>query len=122
MVSSFTSFLMRSIDRISRDGQLEIADLKARVVALERMVEKLANPPPAVPREAVFRPSSPLPDIGFPDEIPGLTVNQAIVDQYLDWQSYDKTWPHGGDEADDELDGMGNSDKENEWVVAASSQ
>jgi len=103
---------------------LEIADLKARVTSLERMVEKLTNPPPVVPREAVFRPASPpLPDIGFPDEIPGLTVNQAVVDQYVDWQSYDKTWPHGGDDADDELDfdGVGESDKENEWVVAASS-
>jgi len=99
--------------------------LKARVASLERMVKKLANPPPAIPREAVFRPvSPPLPDIGFPDEIPGLTVNQATVDQYVDWQSYDKTWPHGGDDADDELDfnGLGESDKENEWVVAASSQ
>jgi len=104
---------------------LEIADLKARVVSLERMVEKLTNPPPAVPREAVFRPASPpLPDIGFPDEIPGLTVDQATVDRYIDWQSYDKTWPHGGDDADDELDfdGVGESDKENAWVVAASSQ
>jgi len=64
---------------------LEIADLKARVESLEKLVEKLTNPPPAVPREAVFRPASPsLPDIGFPVEVPGLTVNQAIVDQYLD--------------------------------------
>ena len=104
---------------------MEIADLKARVESLEKLVEKLTNPPPAVPREAVFRPASPtLPDIGFPDEVPGLTVNQAVVDQYLDWQSYDKTWPHGGDEADDELDfsGLEGSDKENEWVVAASSE
>jgi len=104
---------------------LEIADLKARVVSLERMVEKLVNPPPAVPREATFRLASPpLPDIGFPDEIPGLTVDQATVDQYVDWQSYDKTWPHGGNDADDELDfdGLGESDKENEWVVAVSSQ
>jgi len=89
------------------------------------MVEKLTNPPPAVPREAVFRPvSPPLPDISLPDEIPGLTVNQKIVDQYLDWQSYDKTWPHGGNEADDELDfdALGDSNKENNWVVAPSSQ
>ena len=102
---------------------MEIADLKARVESLERMVEKLTNPTPVVPREAVFRPASPLPDISFPDKIPGLTVNQATVDQYLDWQSYDKTWPHGGDEANDELDfnGLGESDKENEWVVAPSS-
>ena len=30
---------------------------------------------------------------------------------------------HGGEDADDELDfdGLGESDKENEWVVAASS-
>jgi len=104
---------------------LEIADLKARVESLEWLVEKLTNPPLAVLGEAVFRPASPpLPDIGFPDEIPGLSVDQATVDQYLDWQSYDKTWPHGGDDADDELDfdGVGESDKENEWVVAASSQ
>jgi len=90
------------------------------------MVERLTNPVPAVPKEAVFRPASPsLPDIGFPDEIPGLTVNQATVDSYIDWQSYDKTWPHGGDVADDEdeldFDGVGESDKENEWVVASSS-
>ena len=102
---------------------MEIADLKAHVESLKRMVEKLTNPL-ADPKEAVFRPASPpLPDIGFPDEIPGLTVNQATVDQYLDWQSYDKTWPHGGEEADNELDfnGLGESDKENEWVVAPSS-
>jgi len=89
------------------------------------MVEKLTNPLPAIPREAVFHPASPpLPDIGFPNEIPGLTVNQAIVDQYLDWQSYHKTWPHGGNKADDELDldGLGDSDKENNWVVAALSE
>jgi len=66
----------------------------ARVVSLERMVNKLTNPLPAVPREAVFRPASPpLPDIGFPDEIPGLSANE-IINQYLDWQSYNKTWPH----------------------------
>jgi len=89
------------------------------------MVEKLANPPTAVPREAIFRVASPpLPDIGFPDEIPGLTVNQATVDQFIDWQSYDKTWPPGGDDADDELDldGIGESDKENEWIVAGPSK
>ena len=104
---------------------MEIADLKARVTSLERMVEKLTNPTPAVPKEAVFRPASPpLPDIGFPDEIPGLTVDQATVDRYIDWQSFDKTWPHGGDDADDELDfdGIGESDKENEWIVAGSSK
>jgi len=85
------------------------------------MVERLTNPLPAVPKEAVFHPASPpLPDIGFPDEVPGLTVNQSIVDQYLEWQSYDKTWPHGGNNADDELDfsGLDDSDKENSWVVA----
>jgi len=88
------------------------------------MVERLTNPPPVVPREAVFRPASPpLPDISLPEEIPGLTVNQSIVDQYLEWQSYDKTWPHGGNKADDELDfgDLGDSDKENDWVVAPSS-
>jgi len=104
---------------------LEIADLKACVESLERLVKKLTNPPPEVPREAIFRPaSSPVPDIGFPNEIPGLSVNQTVIDQYLDWQSYDRTWPHGGNDADDELDfdGMGESDKENEWVVAPSSE
>ena len=88
------------------------------------MVEKLTNPLPAVLKEAVFRPASPpLPDIGFLDEIPSLSANQ-IVDSYLDWQSYDRTWPYGGNKANDELDldGMGDSDKENEWVVAASSK
>jgi len=103
---------------------LEIADLKAHIESLERLVKKLTNPPPTVLREAIFRLASPpLPDIGFPDEIPGLSANQ-VVDQYLDWQSYDKTWPHGGDDADDELDfdGLGESDKENEWVVPASSE
>jgi len=43
------------------------------------LVKKLTNPPPVVPREAVFRPASPpLPDIGFPDEIPGLSANQVV--------------------------------------------
>ena len=104
---------------------MEIAGLKARVESLKKLVEKLTNPPQGVPREAVFRPASPpFPHIGFPDEIPGLTANQTVVDQYLDLQSYDRTWPHGGDEADDELDfdRMGESDKENEWVVAVSSE
>jgi len=97
---------------------------KAQVKSLEKMVEKLTNPPPAVPREAIFRlVSPPLLDIGFPDEIPGLSANE-VVDQYLDWQSYDKTWPHGGNEADDKLDfdEMGGSNKENKWVVATSSE
>jgi len=104
---------------------MEIADLKARVASLETLVDKLVNPPPTVPREATFRVASPsLPDIGFPDEVPGLTVNQEIVNQYLNvnWLSYDKTWPHGGDEADDEVDALGDSDKENEWTVANPSE
>ena len=102
---------------------MEIADLKARVVSLKALVDKLVNPPPAVPREATFRVASPpLPDIGFPDDIPGLTVNQRVVDQYLDRSSFDKTWPHGGDEADDEADGLGDSNKENKWVVAGPSE
>ena len=52
----------------------------------------------------------------------GIVSNRTMT--LTDWQSYDKTWPHGGDDADDELDfdGLGESDKENEWVVAASSQ
>jgi len=104
---------------------MEIANLKAQVASLEALVDKLVNPPPAVPREATFRVASPpLPDIGFPDDIPGLTANQRVVDQYLnvDWSLFDKPWPHGGDEADDKADGLGESDKENEWVVANSSE
>jgi len=71
------------------------------------------------PQEAVFRPASPpLPDIGFPPEmeIPGLMVNQTIVDDFLDWTSFDRSWPYGGYEADVEKDGDGSSNKENEWV------
>jgi len=83
-------------------------------------VEKLTWPTPEVPCEAVFCPASPpLPDIGFPPsmEIPGLTVNQSTVDKFLDWSSFDWSWPHSGYEADVEKDGDGSSNKENEWVA-----
>jgi len=43
--------------------------------------------------------------------------HDTIVDDFLDWSSYDRTWPHGGYEADVEKDGNGSSNKENEWVV-----
>jgi len=102
------------------DAQGEIADLKARVNTLEFLVEKLTRPVPAVPQEAVFQfASPPLPNIGFPPsmEIPGLTVNQAIVDDFLNWSSFDRSWPHGQYEADVEKDADGGSDKENEWVA-----
>jgi len=95
-------------------------DLKAQVDTLEFLVEKLTCPSPKVPHEAVFQPASPpLPDIGFPPlmEIPGLTVNQAIVDNFLDWLSFDWSWPHGGYKVDVEKDGDGSSNKENEWVA-----
>jgi len=101
------------------DAQGEIADLKAWVNTLEFLVEKLTRPVPEVPKEAVFRVASPsLPDIGFPpEEIPGLTVNQTTVDEFLDWSSFNRSWPHGGYEADVEKDGEGDSNKENEWVA-----
>jgi len=103
-----------------RDAQGEIADLKAWVDTLEFLVEKLTRPVPEVPKEAVFRVASPpLPDIGFPPsmEIPSLTVNQTTVDKFLDWLSFDRSWPHGGYEADEEKDADGGSNKENEWVA-----
>ena len=50
-------------------------------------------------------------------EIPGLTVNQTTVNEFLDWSSFDRSWPHGGYEANVEKDGDGDSNKENEWVA-----
>jgi len=96
-----------------------IANLKARVGTLEFLVEKLTRLVPEVPKEAVFWVASPsLPDIGFPpEEVPGLTVNQRTIDELLDWSSFDRSWPHGGYEADVEKDGDGDSNKENEWVA-----
>ena len=109
----------RQLEDSLRDAQGEIADLKAWVDTLEFLVKKLTRPVPEVPKEAVFRVTSPpLPDIGFPpEEIPGLTVNQATVDEFLNWSSFDRSWPHGGYEADVEKDGDGDSNKENEWVT-----
>jgi len=110
----------RQLEDSLRDAQSEIADLKARVESLEFLVEKLTRPVPEVPQEAVFRPASPpLPDIGFPPDmgIPGLTANQEVVDNFLDWSSFDRSWPHGGYEADVEVDEDGGSNKENEWVA-----
>ena len=112
----------RKLEDSLRDAQGEIADLKARVNTLEFLVEKLTRLIPKVPQEAVFQVASPpLPDISFPPspsmEIPGLTVNQAIVDDFLDWLSFDRSWPHGGYEVDIEKDADGGSNKENEWVA-----
>ena len=110
----------RQLEDSLRDAQGEIADLKAQVDTLEFLVEKLTRPVPEVPKEAVFRVASPpLPDIGFPPsmEIPGLTVNQTTIDEFLDWSSFDRSWPHGGYEADVEKDGDGDSNKENKWVT-----
>jgi len=99
----------RELEDSLHDAQGEIANLKSRVNTLEFLMEKLTCPDPAVPQEAVlFQVASPpLPDIGFPPsmEIPGLTVNQTVVDQFLDWSSFDRSWPHGGYEADMEKDG-----------------
>jgi len=110
----------RQLEDSLHDAQGEIADLKARVDTLEFLVEKLTHPTPEVPQEATFQVSSPpLPDIGFPPsmEIPSLTVNQTTVDEFLDWSSFDRSWPHGGYGADVEKDGDGDSNKENEWVA-----
>ena len=112
--------IKRKLEDSLRDAQVEIANLKAQVDTLEFLVEKLTQPVPEVPQEAIFRPASPpLPDIGFPPdmEIPGLTVNQPIVDDFVDWSSFDRSWPPGGYEADIEKDGDGSSNKENEWVA-----
>jgi len=112
--------MKRQLEDSLCDAQGEIANLKGRIETLEFLVEKLTCPSPEVPHEAVFQLASPpLPDIGFPPsmEIPGLTINQAIVDDFLDWSSYDRSWPYGEYEADVNKDGNGSSDKENEWVV-----
>jgi len=50
-------------------------------------------------------------------EIPSLTVNQTIIDKFLDWLSFDQSWPHCGYEADGEKDVDEGSNKENEWVA-----
>jgi len=47
-------------------------------------------------------------------EIPGLTVDQSIVNDFLNWSSFDQSWPHGGYEADVEKDVEESSNKENE--------
>jgi len=112
----------RQLEDSLHDAQGEIADLKAWLDTLEFLVKKLTRPTPAVPQEAVFRVASPpLPDIGFPPamEIPGLTVNQTAVNDFLDWSSFDRSWPPGGYEADVEKDGDGDSNKENEWVAVS---
>jgi len=112
--------MKRQLEDSLRDAQGEIADLKARVNTLEFLVEKLTCPVPKVPQEAVFRVASPpLPDIGFPPsmEIPSLTVNQTIVDDFLDWLSFDWSWPHGGYKVDVEKDVDEGSNKENEWFA-----
>ena len=114
--------IKRELEDALHDARGKIADLKSRVDTLEFLVGKLASPVPEVPQEAVFQVASPpLPNIGFPPspsmEIPGLTVNQTIVDDFLDWSSFDWSWPHGGYEADIEKDVDGGSNKENEWIA-----
>jgi len=110
----------RQLEDSLHDAQGEIADLKARVDALELLVDKLTHPTPVVPQEVVFHPASPpLPNIGFPpsEEIPSLTVNQTTINEFLDWSSFDRSWPHGGYEADVEKNVDGGLNKENEWVA-----
>ena len=112
--------MKRQLEDSLCEAQGEIADLKARVDTLKFLVEKLTCPTPVVPQEAVFRPASPpLPDISFLPlmEIPGLNINQGIVDDFLDWSSFNRSWPHGGYEADVEKEEDGSSNKENEWVA-----
>jgi len=84
----------RQLEDPLHGAQEEIADLKARVDTLESFINKVTRPTPVIPQEAVFRVASPpLPDIGFPSsvEVPGLTVNQATVDKFLDWLSFDRS-------------------------------
>ena len=112
--------MKRQLEDSLRDAQGEIADLKARVDSLELLMDRLTRPTPEVPQEATFQVASPpLPDIGFPPamEIPGLTVNQTTVDKFLDWLSFDRSWPHGGYEVDVERDVDEGLNKENEWVA-----
>jgi len=112
--------MKRQLEDSLHEAQGEIADLKVWVDTLEFLVEKLTCLVPEVPHEAIFHPASPpLPDIGFPPsmEIPSLTVNQAIIDNFLDWLSFDQSWPHGGYEADVEKDWDRSSNKENKWVA-----
>jgi len=112
--------MKRQLEDSLRDAQGEIADLKAWVDTLEFLVEKLTHPTPKVPQEATFWVASPsLPDISFPPsmEVPGLTINQTIVDDFLYWSSFDRSWPHGGYKADVEKDIDEGSNKENEWVA-----
>ena len=106
-----------------QEVQIENADLKMRIEALEHFILRSSSPSSDPPQEAVFRPASPLPDIRYPPEslVPGLTTNQAVVDNYLEWSSYDWTWPHGGYEADGEGDVEGGLNKENLWVAVPTS-
>jgi len=120
--------IKRELEDSLEDARKEILDLKARVSYLESLVSKLVDPPHDPPYEAVFvpaagpsvlHPDSPFLDIGFPlsMEIPGLTVNQSIVDEYLDWSDYDCAWLHQGLEGDVDGELDGGSNKENEWVA-----
>ena len=72
---------------------MEIADLKARVESLERMVEKLTNPPPAVPREAVFcLASPPLPDTGDKGQFTRLVHCKYITRKWTKYLGYTHGW------------------------------
>jgi len=130
---SFDSWERMDVKRQLEDqileGQKEITDLKGQVDSLEALVEKLTHPPrspspiPPFHPGIGYRSTSPIPDIGFPEdfpppmEIPGLMVNQQVVDEFLDWTSYDRSWPHGGYEVDAEGEVETSSNKENEWVT-----
>ena len=117
--------MKRQLEDSLHDAQGEIANLKARVETLEVLVEKLTHPSQNPPCEVVFVPTVPpcpdthLLDISFPPsmEIPGLTVNQAVVEDFLNWLSFNRSWPHGGYKADVEWEEDGDSNKENEWVA-----
>jgi len=55
-------------------------------------------------------------------EIPGLTINQAVVNDCLDWLSFNRSWPHGGYKADVKREEEESSNKENEWVTVPVSE
>ena len=109
--------LKREFEDQLREAHDEISDLKYRVASLESLVDRLVNPP----REAVFRPASPLPDIGYPPvDIPGLDFSplaQADLEAGLgvieeNWERFNRDWPSGVGYVED-----AKADKENQWIT-----
>jgi len=113
--------LKREFEDQLKEAHDEISDLKYRVASLESLVDRLVNPPHDPPREAVFRPASPLPDIGYPPvDIPGLDFSplaQADFEAGLEvieenWEWFDRDWPSGVGYVED-----AEADKENLWIA-----